>query len=71
MWALFSPTMSKLLGKNTLAQAIGEGKLTEGKWEVMKDPRIQNIEFDGDIRYLNRLISILALEIWIKIFICC
>jgi asparagine synthase (glutamine-hydrolysing) len=29
----------------------------------------EKVEFDGDIRYLNRLISILALEIWIKIFI--
>ena len=29
----------------------------------------EKIEFDGDIRYLNRLISILALEIWIQIFI--
>ena len=27
------------------------------------------VELDGDIRYLNRLISILALEIWIKIFV--
>jgi asparagine synthase (glutamine-hydrolysing) len=27
------------------------------------------VEFDGDIRYLNRLISVLALEIWIKIFV--
>lgn len=29
----------------------------------------EKIEADGDIRYLNRLISILALEIWIQIFI--
>jgi asparagine synthase (glutamine-hydrolysing) len=27
------------------------------------------VEFDGDIRYLNRLISILALDIWVKIFV--
>tara|TARA_B100000029_G_scaffold470505_1_gene509388 strand:- start:1774 stop:2979 length:1206 start_codon:yes stop_codon:yes gene_type:complete len=30
---------------------------------------LEKIENDGDIRYLHRLISILALEIWIKIFI--
>ena len=29
----------------------------------------EKVEFDGDIRYLNRLISILGLELWIKIFI--
>ena len=29
----------------------------------------EKIEYDNDIRYLNRLISILALEIWIQIFI--
>jgi len=29
----------------------------------------EKVEFDGDIRYLNRLISILALEIWIQIFV--
>ena len=30
---------------------------------------IEKIEDDGDIRYLNRIISILALEIWFRIFI--
>ena len=29
----------------------------------------EKIESDGDIRYLNRLISIFALEIWIQLFI--
>jgi len=29
----------------------------------------EKVENDGDIRYLNRLISILALEIWYRIFI--
>jgi len=29
----------------------------------------EKVESDGDIRYLNRLISILALEIWIQIFV--
>lgn len=30
---------------------------------------LEKIENDGDVRYLHRIISILALEIWIKIFI--
>lgn len=29
----------------------------------------EKVEHDGDIRYLNRLISILALEIWCRVFI--
>ena len=29
----------------------------------------EKVESDGDIRYLNRLISIFALEIWIKLFV--
>ena len=29
----------------------------------------EKAEYDGDIRYINRLISILALEIWYQIFI--
>lgn len=30
---------------------------------------VEKIENDGDIRYLNRIISILALEIWYRIFV--
>lgn len=30
---------------------------------------VEKVENDGDIRYLNRLISILALEIWIRLFV--
>ena len=30
---------------------------------------LERIENDGDIRYLNRITSILALEIWYRIFI--
>ena len=30
---------------------------------------LEKIENDGDVRYLHRIISILALEIWIKIFV--
>lgn len=29
----------------------------------------ERVEYDGDIRYLNRLISILSLEIWYRMFI--
>jgi asparagine synthase (glutamine-hydrolysing) len=30
---------------------------------------LEKVENDGDIRYLNKMISLLALEIWIRIFI--
>ena len=29
----------------------------------------EKVDSDGDIRYLNRLISVFALEIWIKLFV--
>lgn len=41
-------------------------KLINFEWVL---EAIEKIENDGDIRYLNRIISILALEIWIRIFI--
>jgi asparagine synthase (glutamine-hydrolysing) len=56
-------TKSFLLNKQS---QIYRKKLINFNW-VQKT--FEKIEFDGDIRYLNRLISILALEIWIKIFI--
>lgn len=45
---------------------IYENKLINYDW-VLK--AFENVEDNGDIRYLNRLISILALEIWYRIFI--
>jgi len=40
-------------------------KLINHNWVIRAFERVDN---DGDIRYLNRLISILALEIWYRIF---
>ncbi|EGP92857.1 asparagine synthase C-terminal domain-containing protein [Nitrosarchaeum koreense] len=54
---------SFLLNKNS---QIYKKNLINYDWTVKA---FDQIEFDGDIRYLNRLISILALEIWIKIFV--
>ena len=54
---------SFLLNKNS---NIYKKKLINYDW-VLKT--FDKVEFDGDIRYLNRLISILSLEIWIKIFV--
>ena len=54
---------SFLLNKNS---QIYKKNLINYDWVVKA---FDKIEFDGDIRYLNRLISILALEIWIKIFV--
>lgn len=54
---------SFLLNKNS---QIYKKNLINYDWTVKA---FDKIEFDGDIRYLNRLISILALEIWIKIFV--
>ena len=54
---------SFLLNKNS---QIYEKRFINYDW-ILK--AFDKVEFDGDIRYLNRLISILALEIWIKIFI--
>jgi len=45
---------------------IFQKKLINYNWVLRAFERIEN---DGDIRYLNRLISILALEIWYRIFI--
>ena len=53
-----------LQSKNNHNIKIINADYSEGKWEVMKDPRIQNIEFDGDIK-INR--NILKDEI---VFIC-
>lgn len=54
---------SFLLNKNS---QIYKKNLINYDWTVKA---FDKVEFDGDIRYLNRLISILALEIWIKIFV--
>jgi len=54
---------SFLLNKNS---QIYKKRLVNYDW-ILK--AFDKVEFDGDIRYLNRLISILALEIWIKIFV--
>ncbi|MEM3143592.1 MAG: asparagine synthase C-terminal domain-containing protein [Candidatus Nitrosotenuis sp.] len=41
-------------------------KIINNNWVIRSFEKIEN---DGDIRYLNRIISILALEIWLRIFI--
>ena len=41
-------------------------KIINRDWIIHALERIEN---DGDIRYLNRITSILALEIWYRIFI--
>ena len=41
-------------------------KLINHNWVIRA---FEKVEDDGDIRYLNRLISILALEIWYRIFV--
>ncbi|MGQ0790603.1 MAG: asparagine synthase C-terminal domain-containing protein [Nitrosopumilaceae archaeon] len=56
-------TKSFLLNKQS---QIYRKKLIDFDW-VQK--AFEKVEFDGDIRYLTRLISIFALEIWLKIFI--
>lgn len=45
---------------------IFKKKLINHNWVMRSFERVEN---DGDIRYLNRLISIFALEIWYRIFI--
>jgi asparagine synthase (glutamine-hydrolysing) len=45
---------------------IFKNKLINYNWVLRAFERIEN---DGDIRYLNRLISLLALEIWYRIFV--
>ena len=45
---------------------IFQKRLINHNWVLRAYERVEN---DGDIRYLNRLISILALEIWYRIFI--
>ena len=56
-------TESFLLNKTSQIYAK---KIINFDWVVKA---FEKVEFDGDVRYLNRLISILALEIWIRIFI--
>ena len=51
-----------LLEKNSY---IFKKKLINFNWVLRAFERVEN---DGDIRYLNRLISLLALEIWYRIF---
>ena len=41
-------------------------KIINRDWVIHALERIEN---DGNIRYLNRITSILALEIWYRIFI--
>ena len=45
---------------------IYQKKLINFNWVLSS---FDKIESDGDIRYLNKLISIFALEIWIKVFV--
>ena len=45
---------------------IFQNKLINYDWILRAFEKIEN---DGDIRYLNKLFSILALEIWYRIFI--
>lgn len=45
---------------------VFQKKLINFNWVIRAFEKVEN---DGDIRYLNRLISILALEIWYRIFI--
>jgi len=52
-----------LLDKNA---NIFQKKLINKNWTLRA---FETMENDGDIRYLNRLTSILALEIWLRIFI--
>ena len=72
----FSPSL--YLDWQNNGKTIAESFLLNKKSQIYKKNIInydwivnafEKVEFDGDIRYLNRLISILALEIWIKIFI--
>lgn len=72
----FSPNLlfdwqskGKKICQNILLQKdshIFRNKLINYNWVIRAFERVEN---DGDIRYLNRLISILALEIWYRIFI--
>jgi len=54
---------SYLLDSNAI---IYKKKIINEKWVKHA---LNIIDNDGDIRYLNRIISILALEIWFKIFV--
>ena len=45
---------------------IFQKKIINYNWVLRSYEKVEN---DGDIRYLNRLVSILALEIWYRIFI--
>ena len=64
-WNIQGRDISKsfLLEKNSY---IYKNKLINYNWVIRAFERIDN---DNDIRYLNRIISILALEIWYRIFI--
>lgn len=54
---------AQMLHKNNY---IYKHKLINYNWVLRAFERVEN---DLDIRYLNRLISILALEVWLKIFV--
>ena len=45
---------------------IFQQKLIDYDWVL---DAIEKVENDGDVRYLNRLISILSLEIWYRVFV--
>lgn len=45
---------------------IYDQKIINHNWVIRSFEKVEN---DGDIRYLNRLISILALEIWYRLFV--
>ncbi|MGC1709891.1 MAG: asparagine synthase C-terminal domain-containing protein [Nitrosotalea sp.] len=72
----FSPDL--LLDWNSHGRKVCESYIMEKDSCIFKKKLInynwvlrafERIEDDGDVRYLNRLISILALEIWYRIFI--
>lgn len=72
----FSPDL--LLDWNSHGRKICESYIMERDSYIFKKKLInhnwvlrafERVEDDGDIRYLNRLISILALEVWYRIFI--
>jgi asparagine synthase (glutamine-hydrolysing) len=54
-----------LLDRNSY---VYKKRIIDFNWVLRSIERVDN---DGDIRYLNRLISILALEIFCRIFITC
>ena len=52
--------------KGNKKSQIYQKKLINFDWVLNS---FEKVDSDGDIRYLNRLISVFALEIWIKLFV--